>query len=152
MAVPFPVPEFPPPCQSPCPHSLGSRKWDRRNASACVRVFIAVFCQPVVVGYVYIFIFSSVTHGFSVWLRNGGGGWMQRVAGVGGGDRWPRTAPRNPGTQPGSFPSQLKTFRGSPLPSAQSPDSFPGVGAAQAPSAFALPSEQGRVSWFCADR
>lgn len=47
-------------------------------------------------GYIYIFTFSSVTHGFSVWLRNGGGGWMQRVAGVGGGDRWARTAPRGP--------------------------------------------------------
>lgn len=98
MAVPFPVPflEFPPHLSNTVlPPSSGSRKQDRRHVSKPVRVFIAVFCQLVVVFrlHIYIFTFSSVTHGFSVWLRSGGGGWTQRVAGGGGGDRWPRQAP-----------------------------------------------------------
>lgn len=59
-------------------------------------------------GYIYIFTFSSVTHGFSVQLRNGGGGWKQRVAGVGGEDRCPRTAPRGPEAQPESLFSQFR--------------------------------------------
>lgn len=51
----------------------------------------------------YIFLHSPVTHGFSVWLRNGGGRWMQRVVGVGGGEWWPRTAPVHLRTQPGAL-------------------------------------------------
>lgn len=103
------LPNSHPTCQTPCPHSSGSRKQDPRNGSAPVRVFIAVFCQHVVFQlHIYIFTFSSVTHGFSVWLKSGGGGWIQRVAGVGGGDRWPGTAPKDLRAQPRAFLPQLR--------------------------------------------
>lgn len=74
----------------------------------------------------YVFLHSPVTHGFSVWLRNGGGRWMQRLVGVGGGEWWPRTAPVHLRTQPGSLFPQPRNHQWLPtaLCNAQSPDSF----------------------------
>lgn len=106
-------------------------------------------------GYIYIFTFSSVTHGFSVWLRNGAGGWMQRVGDVGGGDRWPSLAPTDLTTQPGSLLSPLRNLQWLPLPSAQSrllPHGAGGPGILHCGtschwSSFLHPSEARKVSW-----
>ena len=70
----------PPRLPHPCPRASGSRKQDaerlRARQSIYSRVLSARCCF---FGCIYIFTFSSVTHGFSTWLRNGGGGWIQRV-------------------------------------------------------------------------
>ena len=82
---PFPFPECPPNTRPPAPQAAGSgsRKQDRRNDSTPARLFIAVFCQPLLFfGYICIFTFSSVTRGFLVRSRNDGGdggrGWRGR--------------------------------------------------------------------------
>lgn len=99
---PSPSPlECPPHLPTPCPRRSGSRKQDQ-EAGLEERfhtrqiIYSGILSARRCFGYIYIFTFSSVTHGFSVWLRNGRGGWMKRVTGVGGGDRWPGTAPRGP--------------------------------------------------------
>lgn len=85
-------------------------------------------------GCIYIFTFSSVTHGFSTWLRNGGGGWMQRVEPDGPDSTW---APEGPAWVTGSpEPSPFPVAGGGP----QASGHF---------SAFALsaPPPSGSLPW-----
>lgn len=125
MAVPFPVPflEFPPHLSNTVlPPSSGSRKQDRRHVSKPVRVFIAVFCQLVVVFRLHIYFYILLRHTWFLSVVEKRWGWMDAEGG-----RWRRwrqmaqTSPRHLRTQPGSFLSSSETINGSSAPWAQSP-------------------------------
>lgn len=91
MVVPFPLPSRShPTCQTLRPRSSGSRKQDPRNGAAPVRVFIAVFCQHVVV-QLHIYFYILLRHTWFLSVVEKQPGWVDAEGGRCG--RWGQMAP-----------------------------------------------------------